>query len=72
MRQHRVAAVGAIGICMGLTCWWLRRMPCRDWEVRRFGTAMAQIAFSQKPNETGGPSAPKTAALRMGLRISVI
>src|SRR5262249_34534500 len=25
----------------GVRCWWLRRLPCRAWEVRRFGTAMS-------------------------------
>jgi hypothetical protein len=31
---------GQYWICSGLTCKWLRRLPCRALEVRLFGTAM--------------------------------
>ena len=40
-------------ICTGVRCWWLRLLPWRAWEVRRFGTAMT-FAF-------GLPTPPRPA-----------
>lgn len=35
---------GQYWTCTGVTWWWLRRCPFLDFEVRRFGTAMAVLA----------------------------
>ena len=42
MRPLQFAAVGALGVGSRGSAWWLRRMPRRDGDVFRLGTAMGR------------------------------
>ena len=40
VRQDRLVAPRQNWICTGVSAWWLRRVPCLEWDVRLLGTAM--------------------------------